>query len=303
MTDQYDMPEATRSAMAASTDLLFESDRRDPPTADVEGLVRPIEELIKKDPEANQAFRDLTAKLESIRDDDVIDVDTLRNHPVRLLYSEGAAAAAAFQIREAPFDYADKDGGNALMTPNAAAANLGIIGKAGSLVSGSMGDIVGGTCWTGNAVTNESVGSQPNHRVRISPFIKWAFFWDLIVAGIADGFVGSDPWASCRVGVKVSAWDEFGNNVALEGPRELFYGYHSDDPGTTPNKISGAESGFVNDLKVFFTIPPGKTRWVNVDAYFELKTRYSSIFNLAGAIGSYNVEVLSYIMRPAEPGE
>jgi hypothetical protein len=59
----------------------------------------------------------------------------------------------------------------------------------------------------------------------------------------------------------------------------------------------------VNDLKVFFSIPPGKTRWVNVDAYFELRTRYNSVANQAAAIGSYNVEVLSYIMRPAAPGE
>src|SRR5262245_33487707 len=201
MTDQYDMPEATRAAMATSTDLSFESDRTDPPTADVERLVGPIKDLITRDPDANQAFLDLQAGMESARSDDGLDLDTLRDRPHRLLF---AAAAAPFHIREAPFDYADKDGGNALMTPNAAAANLGIIGKAGSLGPSSMGDFVGGTCWTGNAITNESVGSQSNQRVRISPFIKWTLFWDLIVVGLPDGFIaGSDPWANCRVGVKV----------------------------------------------------------------------------------------------------
>jgi hypothetical protein len=299
--DQYEMPEATRAAMAASTDLSFESDRTDPPTADVGALVGPIKELITRDPDGNQAFLDLQAGLESARSEDTIDIDILRDQPHRLLF---AAAAAPFHIREAPFDYADKDGGNAVMTPNAAAANLGIIGKAGALGSSSMGDFVGGTCWTGNAITNESVGSQPNHRVRISPFIKWTLFWDLIVVGLPDGFIaGSDPWANCRVGVKVTAWDEFGNNVANTGPREVFFRHHSDAPGATPNKISGAETGMINDLKVFFSIPPGKTRWVNVDAYFELRTRYNSVANQAAAIGSYNVEVLSYIMRPAAPGE
>jgi len=42
---------------------------------------------------------------------------------------------------------------------------------------------------------------------------------------------------------------------------------------------------------------------VNVDAYLELRTRYASTFNQAGAIGSYNVEVVSFVMRPAGPGE
>lgn len=298
MTEQYGMPEETRSAMAASTDLLFESDRADVPAADVAGFAGPIEELIKKDPKANEALGDLTAKLESIRSADSIDMDTLRNHPTRLLRHHGAP----FHIREAPFDYADKDAGNASMTPNTANATLGIIGKAGH-VSGTQGDIVGGTCWVGNAVTNQSVGSQSNQRVRISPLVKWTLFWDLTVAGLPDGLFGSDPWANCRVGVKVSAWDEAGNNVALMGPRELFFRHHSGAPGGTPHKLSGADSGMVNDLRVFFSIPPGKTRWVNVDAYFELRTRYSSIFNVASAIGSYHVEVISYVMRPAAPGE
>jgi hypothetical protein len=302
MTEQYGMPEETRSAMTASRDLLLESERPDASRlsgASMEGILGPIGEIFKKDPETNRALAELTSKLESMRSQDAIDIDTLRTAPTRLLHP-----GAPFHIREAPFDYADKDGGNASMSPNATAGTLSFIGKAGDLVSGSQGDVVGGGSWTGNAVTNESVGSQPLQRVRVSALFKWTLFWDLLVAGIPDALVGSDPWANCRVGVNMSAWDGAGNRVANMGPRELFFRHHSGAPGPTTNKVSGAESGIkLSDLRVFFSIPAGQIRWVNLDAYFELKTRYSSVWNLAGAIGSYQVEVLSFVSRPAEPWE
>ena len=304
MNEQYEThpPEATHSAMAASADQLLESVRADPPTAALERFVDPLQNLIKRDPELNQAFLDLNAELDSLRADDNIDMDTLRDRPERLLYRAAVPAAApSFRVREAPYDYADKTG-NASMTPNATRGVLPVVGKAGRLVQGSQGDMVGGTCWTGIAVTNQSVGTQPNQLVRITPFVKWFFFWDLLVAGVSDALlVGSNPWANCRVGARATVWDESGNNVttAPSPDRDFFFRHHTDAPGLSVNKISGAEgAALVIDFPVIFRIPPGKTRWVNVDAYFALRTRYNSVANQAGAIGSYQVDVLSFVMRP-----
>jgi hypothetical protein len=118
----------------------------------------------------------------------------------------------------------------------------------------------------------------------------------------SGGFVGSEPWAEVHGGFDVSAWDDAGNRVSLFTlPQELFSVHHSGTSTSWVN-INNADAGLVPDGKVFFSIPPGKVRWVNVDAYINLKANYSSFFNQAAAVASLTVTVRYIVLRPAAPG-
>jgi hypothetical protein len=82
---------------------------------------------------------------------------------------------------------------------------------------------------------------------------------------------------------------------------DRFFAHHDVD-GLSWDVEDGMDNGLVPDGKVFFSIPPGQTRWVNVDAYIELKANYSSVYSQAGAQAGFKVEVRYIVLRPAAPG-
>jgi hypothetical protein len=102
-------------------------------------------------------------------------------------------------------------------------------------------------------------------------------------------------------GFDVSAWDDMGHRVGWFPTQELFT-KHWNGTSTTWQNFNDAGEGLVPDGKVFFSIPPGQTRWVNVDAYIDLKANYSSLTNQAAAVASLAVTVRYIVLRPAAPG-
>jgi hypothetical protein len=115
------------------------------------------------------------------------------------------------------------------------------------------------------------------------------------------GIVGAEPWSEVHGGFDVSAWDDAGHRVGWFPTRELFT-RHWSGTSTSWKNINEADEGLVPEGKVFFSIPPGQTRWVNVDAYIDLKANYSSFFNQAAAVASLSVTVRYIVLRPAAPG-
>jgi hypothetical protein len=113
------------------------------------------------------------------------------------------------------------------------------------------------------------------------------------------GFFG--PWAQARGGFDVTAWDGSGNRVGFFPPVDRFFAHH-EVSGASWDSEDGLDNGLVPDGKVFFSIPPGQTRWVNVDAYIELKANYSSVYSQAGAQAGFRVEVRYIVLRPAASG-
>jgi len=241
-----------------------------------------------------KALADAAARIQALPPFESPDLDAMITDPLLI-------SRPALHVRSSPYDYGAKDNGNALMTPDAQAGTLSLVGKAGRTV-GSQGDNVRGLCWTGIAVTNESAAAQPFQTVRISPVVSWSASWSLGYVGLpSGGFVGSNPWAEVHGGFDVSAWDDAGNRVGWYPTQELFT-KHWDGTSTSWQNFNDADEGLRPDGKVFFSIPPGQTRWVNVDAYIDLKASYSPIFNQAAAVASLTVTVRYIVLRPAEPG-
>jgi hypothetical protein len=112
------------------------------------------------------------------------------------------------------------------------------------------------------------------------------------------GFFG--PWAQARGGFDVTAWDGSGNRVGFFPPVDRFFAHH-DVSGASWDAEDGMDGGTVPEGKVFFSIPAGQTRWVNVDAYIELKANYSSVYSQAGAQAGFKVEVRYIVLPPAAP--
>jgi hypothetical protein len=275
------VPEQTLSAMAESGVPIFDSDQY---AADQEASPAEISPDQLQDGEALAA---ITSRIRALPPLEAPDLDALITDPL-------LANRPAFQIRSSPYDYADKDNGNARMVPNAQDGSLNLVGKAGR-TNGSQGDFVHGVCWTGIGVTNESAVAQPFQTVRISPIVSWEASWRLATVG----FFG--PWAQVRGGFDVTAWDGAGHRVGFFPPRDVF-SVHHDDEGASWNIVDGADNGLVPDGKVFFSIPPGETRWVNVDAYIEVQADYSSVTSQAAAVASFAVTVRYIVLRPAAPG-
>jgi len=281
------VPEQTLSAMAESSVLIFDSDEY---VADQEA---PPAEISPDRLETDRALADITSRIRALPPFKAPDLDDLLTDP--LLVSR-----PTLHVRSAPYDYADKDGGNATMSPDAQAGVLRLTGKAGR-TDGAHDDFVRGVCWSGIVVTNESAAAQPFQTVRISPIVSWEASWGLGYVGIPTGGFGSDPSAQVRGGFDVTAWDGAGNRVGFFPPRDVFSVHHS-GTGASWNNVFGSDAGLVPDGKVFFSIPPGQARFVNVDAYIEIRADYASVFNQAGAVATLSVSVRYIVLRPAAPG-
>ena len=283
------VPEQTLSAMAEATVEIFDND-------DYVADQGPSPGDISRDRlETDKALADVTSRIRALPPFEAPDLDALITDP--LLANR---PLPPFHVRSAPYDYPGKDNGNARMVPDEQAGVLSLSGKAGR-VDGSQGDFVRGVCWTGIAVTNESASAQPFQTVRISPIVSWEASWGLGYVGVPSGLFGSDPWAQVRGGFDVTAWDDAGNRVGFFPPRDVFSVRHS-GTGTSWDNVNDADAGLEPDGKVFFSIPPGKVRWVNVDAYIEIQANYSSVFNQAAAVASLAVRVRYIVLRPAAPG-
>jgi hypothetical protein len=48
---------------------------------------------------------------------------------------------------------------------------------------------------------------------------------------------------------------------------------------------------------IYITIPAGQTRWVNINAYIDVRTRYSPVFNLAGASAGLDASVRFIVLE------
>ena len=279
------VPEQTLSAMAESRIDLFDTDDQ---------VDDQIDDISPDQVGTGEAVAKVTARIRALQPFEPPDLDAMLTDPL-------LASRPVLHVRSAPYDYPGQDNGNASMAPDAQTGVLSLVGKAGR-TNGSQGDNVRGLCWTGIAVTNESAAAQPNQTVRISPIVSWSASWSLGYVGLKSGvFAGSEPWAEVHGGFDVSAWDDTGHRVGWFPTQELFT-KHWSGTSTTWKNFNDAGEGLVPDGKVFFSIPPGQTRWVNVDAYIDLKANYSSLTNQAAAVASLAVTVRYIVLRPAAPG-
>jgi predicted SnoaL-like aldol condensation-catalyzing enzyme len=153
-------------------------------------------------------------------------------------------------------------------------------------------------------VTNESAGSTPGQTVRVSPSISWDAQFELKCYGVPDGFplsVGADPWAEARGGVAVKVFGQNGQFVTQnEPPVELFQGHHSDSPySTEPSTLPWTDGGLSTPgMHVYFSIPPGETRWVNFDTYVEVATDYNEFWNAAQAFCGLSTTLKFVVLDP-----
>jgi hypothetical protein len=247
-----------------------------------------VQALLQQDPGAHRALAEFTAKFRDLPPAEA---------PQQLLSGRGHKSHA-FQIRSSPYDYAGQNSGNANMSPNVSTGELDIGGLAGE-ITGGKGDTVSGICFTGMAVTNQTAAAALGQTIRVAPQISWKASWDLGVAGLPTALVGSDPWAECSGGVHLLVFDSHGL-ITQSGPIELFSAHYADAPGDHWNHQAsdGGATSVTPQLEVYFAIPAGETRWVNIDAYINIKTNYSSVFNQASATAGLEATVNFIVLTP-----
>lgn len=294
MTDTGVAPEATLSAMSRVTkdqlDLEQYAAQQGATGAALDAIGAPVARLIEQDPEAYAARHEVTSALAALpREEGRLGPDALMANRLR------GAAAGTLRVRGLPFDYTGKNG-NVSTSSNAATGTLSIGGSAGQ-ITGGQGDIVTGVTWLGIAINAASAGAHPGQRIRVSPSVTWDAGWQLSVAGIGELGVGAHPWADCRGGVNLLV---FGPNglVTQTGRQQMFEAHHSGAPGASWNRKEGSGGGYAPPLHVWFDIPAGQTRWINVDAYIEARTNYSSVWNLAAAHVWLDATVKFFVLDP-----
>jgi hypothetical protein len=190
-------------------------------------------------------------------------------------------------IRTKPFDYDGHDNGNAIMIPNAQAGGITIAGRSGHIDDATGGQVVGNT-WIGIGFS-----SSPQQRWRAGIALKWHYEWTLGYSGFPDGVLGSNPWAGCRGGVNLQAYDEHGAVTPL-ATKTLFNPPNHSGVSKVPVEIRDSDDGLLagRDLEVYFDAGPVHTRWINAIAWIDMNTHYSGVMSLAWAFAVLNVSLV-----------
>lgn len=289
MTDLRTMPPHEIMA-AAAHHTAADPDRRAAEAAR-SAATAPLLKLVDADPDAGRAVSELCSAVRAL--------PPLRDRVTTRLADRRMPAAAVnslfgdVSIRVAPFDYAGTTAGNAAMHPDQSSGKLGISGLSGHIDGGLSGQVAG-ACWIGTTVFSD--GARP---VRCAPVINWKAGWTLSVAGIPEGLFGADPWASARGGVQIQAYDSNGPVSPLE-TRELFNVDHRRSPGASWDTKDGWDDGTSADMNIWFDLPAGAPRWVNVLTYIDVNTGYSPVFNVAAASAGMDAKVV-WIVVDWEP--
>ncbi|MEV6107515.1 hypothetical protein AB0M28_22835 [Streptomyces sp. NPDC051940] len=270
-------------AMAAATRLA--TARPDPYAARTAraAAASPLLKLADADPDAAKAVAEMRSAVRALppRQDDAAAVLAGRRMPPTR--TDGLFDDVS--LRVVPYDYTGTNGGNARMYPDRETGMLSLSGKSGHIEGGLSGQVAG-TCWVGTTVYSD--GARP---VRCAPLLNWQASWSLSVAGVPDGFFGADPWASARGGVQIQAYDGNGPVSALES-REVFNQDKRGAPGADWDTNSGSDSGTPSNMNIWFDLPAGAPRWVNVLAYLDLNAAYTGAFNVAAASAGLEVKVV-----------
>lgn len=204
-----------------------------------EDLAAPFEARLRADPVAVEAREKIRLAIANL--------PTPSLSPLGPPFVLAEAAPGQLRVRSAPYDFFISD------PPGAA---TGIASTGGIVIGASAGFQTVGvqlgrqrtTAFINIAVTNESAGSTPGQKVRVSPSISWDAQFELKCYGVPDGFplsVGADPWTEARGGVAVKVFGQNGQFVTQnEPPVELFQGHHSDSPySTEPSTLPWTDGG------------------------------------------------------------
>jgi hypothetical protein len=246
-------------------------------------VAAPLLKLVHADPEASKAIAAMRAAVQALEPlpDPVTATLADRRMPAATVNS----LFGDVDFRVPPFEYAGHSNSNASMYPDHVTGKLGISGKSGHIEGGLSGQ-VSGVCWVGTSVYSD--GARP---IRCSPVINWKAGWHLGVAGLPDGFLfGADPWASARGGVQIQAYDTQGAVSPLE-QRELFNVDLRESPGATWVFKDGSNDGTSADMNIWFDLPAGAPRWVNVLSYIDMNAAYTGASNVAAVSAGLDAQV------------
>jgi hypothetical protein len=257
---------------------------------DLAAITAPLEAAVKADPRASAALSKVSSAMTAFPKAHIAPPEGLP------FFSLGFFGNRDLRVRSTPYDHAGSHPANGGFG-FAETGRLSVGGRAGH-VQGGAGDRARFLGWVGIAVTAESVGAVPGQIVRVSPSISWEAGWTLKVAGIPTGVFGANPWAAARGGVDLKVFGPAGK-VAEHGPVQLFSDHH-DGTGTTWNVKNGStgDLNVVPVMHVWFPIPAGETRWVNIDAYVEVTTGFSGAFNVAAAVATLAATVRFIVLDP-----
>ncbi|HVK23935.1 MAG TPA: hypothetical protein VM677_21495 [Actinokineospora sp.] len=197
-----------------------------------------------------------------------------------------AVAQGELEFRVKPYDYSGKNNGNANIWPDHGTGKISIGGKSGHVDGGLSGQVTG-IGWVGTTLWFP----QSGHTVRAAPVINWKAGWTLWTGGITG-----NPRASARGGVQLQAYDEHGPISGL-AQHELFNQDHSELGLGSEN--NSWDDGTSTQLEVWFDVPAGAPRWLNVLAYIDMNADYSSLTNVAAAQAGMDVDVRWIVVDPS----
>ncbi|WP_157370714.1 hypothetical protein [Vulgatibacter incomptus] len=257
-------------------------------------------DVIKQHPGASKVINEITSAVRGtpVRDQHLDLSSRVHVDPSRFqLDPKWVTIPQKPRVRVPPFDFSGQNAEQIMVKADSSTGTVGLAGRAGH-IRGANSDDASGTGFVGIRVTAKSTGLRDGQTLRVAPLIRWDAVWHLSVLGIREGFVGAEPLAWCRGGVDLMVFDSRGL-VTRAGRLELFSVRHKDTPGvkwSEKDDVTGA--GLTDPLHVSFPIPPGETRFVNIDAFLEVGTKYSSIFNLAASQAGMTAQVMLVVLDP-----
>lgn len=279
------------SAQTLAAMQAFWDSRSSPigPVPDVDAVSRALLKAAEQDESASRAMRETAAAVQALPLQEAPSFDELR--------SVDFHSGSSHIIRAAPFSYGVHHGNLVSVSEDSNSGTMFLNGLAGRIVS-APGDSAMGVSTIGIAITSTDLGALTDLgvAVRVGVSVNWAATWDLACAGVATAFVGSDPWSQARGGFNLTVWGPAGF-VTQNGEQDVFSQHYAAAPGVDWSHVQRSDNGYI-PLSATFWVPPGETRWVNVDCYVEVKTGYSSAWNLASASGIMQNVVNFFVLTP-----
>jgi hypothetical protein len=251
--------------------------------ADLAALAAPLEAALRTDPAASAALDKVTR---AVAEFPKVPASTFGGR-----FADLGFRSDTLHVREAPFDYAGAvPAGHVFGFPQTGRISVG--GRVGHVEDATPGDRMRFIGWIGIAVTAESAGARPGQTVRVSPSISWDAGWTLTLGGI------NSPWAEARGGVALKVFSSTGFVTENSPPVELFSDHYSASPGLLSTRDRSDSGLSTPGMHVWFSIPAGETRWVNVDAYCEVATGYNGFTNVAAAQGGLAATIRFIVLDP-----
>jgi hypothetical protein len=259
------------------------------PVPDVDAVSRALLKAVEQDESASKAMRETAAAVQALPLQEAPSYNELRS----VEFHSGSSHI----IRAAPYSYGVDHGNLVSVSEDNNSGKMFLNGLAGKIVS-APGDSAMGVSTIGLAITAADLGALAGLgvEVRVGVSVNWAAVWDLACAGWPTGGIGSDPWSQARGAFNLTVWGPAGF-VTQNGEQDVFSQHYADAPGGDWSHVQRSDNGYI-PLSATFWVPPGETRFVNVDCIVEVKTGYSSLWNLASASGIMQNVVNFFVLTP-----